>query len=575
VPIKLNGGTISAAHVMGKTPIAGTWSLNSPYTLACRINFSAVTAGQFTLLMAFDDGSTLGSAQDGAYMFRDNSSVTGTNMGFWNVENGGSTGASTIRLGSGVYANVGTWKHVCMTWDGSTVVGYLDGVQIATGASATGSRTTPTTMYIGPGLFSAVDVLITQRALSAAEVVKLARGRKPTLDRSVSTVWIPCFNAASINGTCIDLAGDSTNNFVDTSTGGTAPQVDTAIANPPTPWAIDTPQIIYVPATVLQINTPTGTVLLTGTAATTVTETQGNATGTLLVTGQAAVSAFAAMGGPTGTVNLTGAAAMAQSAAMTPTGTVQLTGVAATTKAETQGNATGTVALTGTAATGAMVATGNATGTVQLTGTVATGTSGAVAPTGTVQLTGIVATTTSAAMAPTGAVLLTGEVAMTSSTGTPINTPTGVVELTGAAAMTATEAAAASGTVQVTGVAAMTATGAISAPSAVLLTGTVQMGITFAVAASGTLNLTGVAATGLTGDVAPSGTVRLTGSAAFDTSATFVASAGTLLTGTCAMTGGTPVVPTGPGAGPGYYKSSITRRDLASRHTRRSVRYGR
>lgn len=523
---------------MGKKPITGTWSLNSPYTLACRINFSAITAGQFTLLIAFDDGSTLGSANDGAYMFRDNASVTGTNMGFWNVENGGSTGASSIKLGSGVYANVGVWQHVCMVWDGSTVFGYLDGTQIVSGASATTlTRTTPTTMYIGPGLFSAVDVLITQRAMSAIEVQRLARGRKPESLTGVSTVWIPCFNDASINATCIDL-GNTGNNFVDTSTGGTAPVVDTTIINPPTPWGVSLPKFVYVdPRVPLVGGNSSTTTAGTGTLSFPQALTGGNSNTQTAGTGTLAT--------PTGLVG-------GNSRTITAgTGTLSFP------QALTGGNSN-----TQTAGTGVLATPTGLTGGASNTQTAGTGTLST--PTGLVGANSNTTTAGSGTLSTPTALVGGNSRTITDGSG---SLGTGILALVGGNSSTTTAGTGTLGTPTVlVGANSNTTTawtGVLSFPQAL-----VGGNSNTATAGTGTLAvvipLFGGNSNTQTGGV---GTLSTPTALIGGASATTTAGSGTL-------SGVTPFVPTGPGQGPGYSKHNLNRRNFVS-SSRRTVRFGR
>jgi hypothetical protein len=83
-------------------------------------------------------------------------------------------------------AGTGTWTHMAMTYNGSTMVGYLDGVAGSTTYSPSGAVNTPTTPvpaigYGGSGSAYAIDGLIADartydRALSAGEIADLASG---------------------------------------------------------------------------------------------------------------------------------------------------------------------------------------------------------------------------------------------------------------------------------------------------------------------------------------------------------------------------------------------------------------
>lgn len=83
-------------------------------------------------------------------------------------------------------AGTGTWIHMAMTYDGSNMVGYLDGVAGSTTYSTSGAVNTPTNPvpaigYGGSSSAYTIDGLIADartydRALSAGEIADLASG---------------------------------------------------------------------------------------------------------------------------------------------------------------------------------------------------------------------------------------------------------------------------------------------------------------------------------------------------------------------------------------------------------------
>lgn len=103
--------------------------------------------------------------------------------------------------------NVGLWHHVVMTWNTSTFVGYLDGVQVASGSQSGSQSGTITLGRVDsvsgrfPGYMD--DVRVYNRALSAAEVAQLYSGTN--VSSGLLMNW--SFNEGS--GTAI---GDSSGN---------------------------------------------------------------------------------------------------------------------------------------------------------------------------------------------------------------------------------------------------------------------------------------------------------------------------------------------------------------------------
>jgi len=125
------------AIVFNGTPYAqdltGFASL-STFTLDLWFNAGTTLTTQYTLVGEFGQNS-LGGWNDSMIVIQNNIVY----VGFW--ANG------LLQVNLGLY-NVNSWNHVSFSYDGSTVLGYLNGVLTGSGAA---TRTPPTTDYLGIG----------------------------------------------------------------------------------------------------------------------------------------------------------------------------------------------------------------------------------------------------------------------------------------------------------------------------------------------------------------------------------------------------------------------------------------
>jgi hypothetical protein len=135
----------------------------------------------------------------------------------------------------------GVWHHVAMTWDGSTLAAYVDGVQVRTRSGTPGTRGTWTDLNVGPCLGDLQDALFYNAALSADEIAALYRARMPKRTSGL-LAWLPCFPGSNRT---VDYSGLG-NNF--TATGSPA---DSTVAPPPVGWGSGRGRILLPSGTVL------------------------------------------------------------------------------------------------------------------------------------------------------------------------------------------------------------------------------------------------------------------------------------------------------------------------------------
>ena len=139
--------------------LAGLSNGNTPHTIAAWIRINSLPSNRAWLLLLGDQG-------EGAHHWLVNSSGI-SQLGSWS----GNQAQPTLPTG--------VWKHLALTFDGTTLKAYLDGSMIATtGASfnLSGSPLTAASQHIGENFFhGALDELrIYNRALTASEVAALA-----------------------------------------------------------------------------------------------------------------------------------------------------------------------------------------------------------------------------------------------------------------------------------------------------------------------------------------------------------------------------------------------------------------
>ena len=156
------GGALSFDGVSGAVTlpaVAGLAPGNTPHTVAAWVKVNVLPSNRAWILLLGNEGT-------GAHHWLINS-TGGTQLGAWS----GSQVSPTLP--------VGQWKHIALTFDGTTLTGYVDGVSIGSQAATFNLAGTPLTLaqaHMGEEYFNGVvdDVHVYSRALSAAEVAALA-----------------------------------------------------------------------------------------------------------------------------------------------------------------------------------------------------------------------------------------------------------------------------------------------------------------------------------------------------------------------------------------------------------------
>jgi hypothetical protein len=434
------------------------------------------------------------------------------------VEYSQRSASAQINFLSGTALTANVWHHAALTYDGTTLRGYLDGVADGTATGLTGTRGNWSDVQMGPTLGELQDGCFYTVALTAEEITQLYRNRLPGR-RDGLQFHLPCFPGAT--NRLIDYSGNALN----FSNNGTP--VD-ATTWPQVPWGDDGGQVILLPDGDLPIDAA-GSTQTTGSAA--LTASAGLVPSGLTQTTGAATMTSAAALAASGLTQTTGSAAVTSAAALVPSGLTRTTGAAsfgsvtfpvvASGLTQTTGSATLTAAaplvaagLTQTTGSAAMTAAAAivASGLTQTTGIATLG--GATPASGLTQTTGAAAMTAAASISATGTTQTSGAATMTKSAGLAAS---GLTQTSGSAAMTSAAALAASGTTQTSAAAAMTAAAALTASGLTRTTGAAALSSAAALAASGVTQTTGAATLTVSANIniTASGLTRTTGAAEF------------------------------------------------------------
>lgn len=389
--------------------------------------------------------------------------------------NGKGAGVITMRRYNGVFTvhdadtsssyNNTDWFHYALTYDGSTVRAYVNGVAggtVSSSSTTLASGTADALSCAGPSSADAVDCVMFSRALSAAEVALLAANRLPTVGIGDCFLWVPMFAGASLSDCGVDRSGFGNNCTLQQSGSGNPVSSN---ENPPTPWDGRRSRVWVPSATVVAIAAD-GSTQTTGTAA--LSSSAGlAASGTVNTTGASAMTKTAGLAAA-GSTQTTGAAALAASAALASSGTTQTSGTAANTVTIVH-TASGTTQSTGAAALTAVAAVA-ASGSTQTTGSATMTASASIAAAGSTQTTG------AANLAPNGAIVASG-----------------TTQTTGAASLMADFPAASSGTTQTTGAAAVALGAQVIAAGTTQTNGIASVTVSVALAATGSTSTSGSA----------------------------------------------------------------------------------
>lgn len=153
------------SDALSRSAVTGLAAGNTPHTLATWIKVVALPANRAWIAL-------LGNAGAGAHHWLLNSAGT-TQFGVWN----GTQKQPVLP--------VGEWHHVAVTFDGTNLAAYVDGVEVGTAAPASfnlqGVPFTVAQAHNNENFFNGIldDVRIYDRALTAAEVQYLSDGNGP------------------------------------------------------------------------------------------------------------------------------------------------------------------------------------------------------------------------------------------------------------------------------------------------------------------------------------------------------------------------------------------------------------
>jgi hypothetical protein len=158
--LSFNGSTDYAS----RASLTSLSSGNTPHSIAAWVKITALPANRAWILL-------LGNPAGGAHHWLLNSSG-GTQFGVW----GGNQVQPVL--------SVGVWQHIAMTFDGTTLTGYLNGAPLATNPSTAASfnlagvALSLAQAQIGENFFNGLldDVRVYARPLTSAEVAALAAG---------------------------------------------------------------------------------------------------------------------------------------------------------------------------------------------------------------------------------------------------------------------------------------------------------------------------------------------------------------------------------------------------------------
>lgn len=299
-------------------------------SLACWVNFANLSGAYEVIEINDSGGFPFASAilLNGNQIEYSQRNAAGTQINF--------LGGTTL--------SANTWYHVALTYDGTTLRGYLNGATNGTSTGLTGARGNWADLSVGATLGELQDALFYSAALSADEISQLYRSRQPKRRANLEYA-LPCYPGAN---RLVDYSG----NGRDFTNGGTP--TDSTIVPPPVGWGSLGNRIV-VPASSGTAITADGLTQCTGSATTgkaaavTATGTtnvsgtadmQGGKTaaGTTNVTGSANVG-IAYATAASGLTQCTGAAAVSMNAAVTASGLVQTFGTAAVSSNQPSGTA--------------------------------------------------------------------------------------------------------------------------------------------------------------------------------------------------------------------------------------------
>jgi hypothetical protein len=131
--------------------------------------------------------------------------------------------------------SAGVWTHAAITWDGTTMTGYVDGASVGTQTGLGGARGNWSDLQIGPGVGELQDAVFYTVALTPEQIAQLYRNRMPGV-RTGLRHHLPCFPGAT--NRLIDYSGNALN-FSNNGTPAAATSV------PQAGWGTSSPRSLY------------------------------------------------------------------------------------------------------------------------------------------------------------------------------------------------------------------------------------------------------------------------------------------------------------------------------------------
>lgn len=333
-------GAVSPAVTMGNVTLSGWWRLTNLALASELIETNDATAVSNLNCAIFMNGSQVA----------------------WSVTNAAGSRVSINPASGFMVANV--WTHLGITWDGTTIRAYVNGVQVASTAGPAGPFPNWSDLQIGPAEGQIQDCLFFNAKLSDAEMAGLYAKRFPTQQLANLQLHIPIFTGSSANWGH-DYSGKGRNfTNVNTPTDGTSV--------PPAAWGDDGTQVILLPDGGGTPATGAGQTVFNGSGAASVAVAEVGA-GQTVFNGSGVQSSAVAESGTGQTVfNGTGVptvatAAVADGRTVFNGSGVQTAAVAASADGRTLFNGTGAPAVAvATAGTGATVFNGSGNPTVAI-----------------------------------------------------------------------------------------------------------------------------------------------------------------------------------------------------------------
>ena len=317
--VLVNNTNGTSADSLLLASIAGGVNLRSNHTITMRARFNTLgTSDEFGVAW------TANANISGSYVGRQ----SGETAGRWSMYRSSSTGFTVEECPTTGYVADGVWRHFAMTYDGTNIRSYIDGVLQNTVASTltrvTDTTATTITLALG-GRYVMCDVMFFNRQLTAEELAKLSRQRSPAGIARGSDLfaWYPLFADDFLR----DYSGVG-NTLAPNAGTGTAPAADNE--DPGVPWGPRRSRIVVPNAVPIAI-TGDGTTNTSG-AGTLAKGIAITGAGASVTDGAATLAKAIAVAG-TGATTTAGAATLAKAVAMAATGAAVTDGAGTLAKA--------------------------------------------------------------------------------------------------------------------------------------------------------------------------------------------------------------------------------------------------